>query len=82
MSGSFKEARSHLYNKALKASFKLYKDVKSSDPPIKTLLHLFDHTIKPIVTYGSDIWGVLSASIQGKDKCLYETFKDWEIEIL
>ena len=81
-SGSFKVAKSHLYNKALKSSFKIYKDIKPTDPSIKTLLHLFDHIIKPIATYGSDIWGVLSASMQSKDKCLYEIFKNWETENL
>jgi hypothetical protein len=24
---------------------------------IKTILHIFDHTIKPILLYGSEIWG-------------------------
>ena len=24
---------------------------------IKTLLHIFDHTVKPILTYGSEVWG-------------------------
>lgn len=53
---SFKETKNMLYNKALKASFKLYKDVKSLDPPVNTLLHMFDHMVKPIhymvVRYG------------------------------
>jgi len=26
-------------------------------PRIKTMLHLFDHTVKPIILYGSEIWG-------------------------
>ena len=26
-------------------------------PKIKTLLHVFDHTVKPIITYGSEVWG-------------------------
>jgi hypothetical protein len=25
-------------------------------PKIKTLLHVFDHTVKPILTYGSEVW--------------------------
>jgi hypothetical protein len=25
-----------------------------------TFLHLYDHTIKPILTYGSEIWGMFS----------------------
>ena len=80
--GSFKEARSHLYYKALKASFKLYKDLKSIHPSIKTLLHLFDHMIKPIALYGCEIWGTLTARIQEKDKHLHDIFKEWEAESL
>ena len=47
-SGTFKEAGHVLYNKALKVCFKLYKDLKSTDPPIKTCLYLFDHMVKLI----------------------------------
>ena len=57
--GNFNEARKQLFQKGQKASFKLYKDLKSSNPPIKTLLHLFDHCIQPIVTYGCENWGVI-----------------------
>jgi len=66
-SGTFKEARHVLYNKALKVCFNLYKDLKSTDPPIKTFLHLFDHMVKPIVLYGEEIWGLLTTSTLRKD---------------
>jgi hypothetical protein len=62
-SGTFKETRTALFNKAMKASFKLYKDLKNADPPIKTLLHLFDHMIKPIALYGVEIWGLLTPAM-------------------
>ncbi|MEW8547928.1 MAG: hypothetical protein AB2693_30855, partial [Candidatus Thiodiazotropha sp.] len=29
-------------------------------PSIKTSMHIFDHTIKPILLYGSEIWGVFN----------------------
>lgn len=80
--GSFKEARSDLYDKALKASFKLFKDLNSTQPPIKTFLHLFDHMIKPIALYSCEIWGTLTSRIQEKDKHLNDTFKTWEMENL
>jgi hypothetical protein len=27
---------------------------------IRTSMHVFDHTIKPILLYGSDIWGMFN----------------------
>lgn len=81
--GSFKEARSDLYNKALKASFKLFKDLTSTQPSIKTFLHLFDHMVKPIALYGCEIYTLtLTSRIQEKDKHLYDTFKTWGMENL
>ena len=29
-------------------------------PSIKTNMHIYDYTIKPILLYGSEIWGVLN----------------------
>jgi hypothetical protein len=29
---------------------------------IKAILHIFDHTIKPILLYGSEIWGSFPAT--------------------
>ena len=53
-------------NKSSKASFKLHlissKLISSSEPSIKTSLHLFDHLIKPIVLYGADIWGMFKTT--------------------
>ena len=61
-SGSFSLARKNLYNKALKAYFKLVKDILSFQPSVKTSIHVFDHTVKPILLYGSEIWGALNPS--------------------
>lgn len=41
----------------MKAYFKLQKDFLSHNPNIGTSIHVFDHTIKPILPYGSEIWG-------------------------
>lgn len=71
-----------LYNNALKASFKLYKEVKSLDLPVNTLLHMFDHMVKPIALYGCEIWGILTVGKQGKNKDLYDLYKDFEVENL
>lgn len=56
-SGSFSYAQEELYQRALKGYFKLSKDFLSHNPSVKTSLHVFDHTIKPILLYGCEIWG-------------------------
>ena len=59
ISGTFTEAKNDLHKRGLKAYFKLKKCFEHHKPKIKTVLHVFDHTIKPILLYGSEIWGVL-----------------------
>ena len=72
-----------LFNKAMKASYKLYKEVNSLNPNVNTVLHLFDHTICPILLYGCENWGTLSAyKINNNNLSLFEAFKDWEFEKL
>jgi hypothetical protein len=61
-SGTFSYAKSELYNKGLKAYFKLLKSFGDLAPGISTSLHLFNHTIKPILLYGCEIWGQFSTS--------------------
>ena len=56
-SGIFSFAQCELYKKALKAYFKLQKNFLSMNPKVQTSLHVFDHTIKPILLYGCEIWG-------------------------
>jgi hypothetical protein len=53
-SGSFSDAKEELYERGLKALFKMYKCFEGHKPKIKTLLHVFDHTVKPILTYGRE----------------------------
>ncbi|MEW8546081.1 MAG: hypothetical protein AB2693_21380, partial [Candidatus Thiodiazotropha sp.] len=58
VSGIFSCAQDDIFKKSIKATFKLTKSITSGEPSIRTSLHLFDHMIKPIVLYGSEIWGV------------------------
>jgi hypothetical protein len=60
-SGSFTEAKNNLYHKGLKALFKVKKCFQGHSPKIKTIFHIFDYTIKPILLYGSEIWGSFPA---------------------
>ena len=55
--GAFNIAKKLLYKKALKVYFKISKTLRPS-PQVDTMLHLFDHLMKPILMYGSEIWGV------------------------
>jgi hypothetical protein len=48
-SGSFSFAQNELHKKALKAYYKLHKDLLTLNPNINTSLHVFDYTIKPIL---------------------------------
>jgi hypothetical protein len=40
-----------IYKKSLKAFFKLKKDLLSLHQNIKSSMHVFDHTIKPILFF-------------------------------
>ena len=56
-SGSFSPAQKELYSKALKGYYKLRRDFISFGPNVKNSIHVFDHIIKPILLYGSEVWG-------------------------
>jgi len=77
-SGSFTDGKTNLYKKASKAFFKLKKYFSDLKPNVKTLLHLFDHTIKPILLYGSEIWGAFPAKklVAKDDTYFYKLCKD------
>ena len=55
-SGTFTPAKKQLYDKAVKALYSLKRNILSLNPSIFTSLHIFDHTIKPILLYSSEIW--------------------------
>ena len=47
---------SHGYSKSIKA-VRRQRNLLMSHPMPKTSLHIFDHTVKPILLYCSEIWG-------------------------
>lgn len=65
-SGSCSHARKDLYKRGLKAIFKLNSNFSDMAPGIKTIIHLFDHTVKPIILYGSEMWGDATLKINLK----------------
>jgi hypothetical protein len=56
-SGKFKDTCTNLAQRASKGIFKIKRLLKGQVPPFSTCLHLFDSMIKPILCYGSDVWG-------------------------
>lgn len=64
--GSFLNARKHVVQQANKALHLLYTRVNNSDLPIDLVIKLFDHTVLPILTYGSEIFGFENIEILEK----------------
>ena len=56
-SGSFLNAKKHIAEQANKAMFCLLRKIKRLSLPYDIQIELFDKTIKPILIYGSEIWG-------------------------
>ena len=55
--GNLKHAADDLYNKGLKAFFSLRRKFSNfSELPFNISMKLFDALIKPIITYGSEVW--------------------------
>ena len=56
--GIYDLAKRELYNRGLKAYFKISSSLNPRPKPY-LLLHLFDHIIKPILLYGCEVWSPL-----------------------
>ena len=56
-SRSFLKAKKHVLEQARKALNLLYKRIRYFNLPIDLQIKLFDHTVVPILLYGSEIWG-------------------------
>ena len=55
--GSFLNARKHIVEQANKAMHYLFTRINNTDLPLDLALKLFDHTVLPILTYGSEVFG-------------------------
>ena len=82
ISGSFSVASSELYKKALKGIFKLKSVFGSTYPNSSIAFHIFDHTIKPILTYGSEIWASMSKNVRSVDNILDKIYQNMHGEKL
>ena len=61
-SGSLTTSKQEIHNKDNKALSKLRKTFLDDAPKVTTLLHIFNHTNRPILLYGSEILGYFSPS--------------------
>ena len=52
-----KLAQNELYHKASKAMFDLIGKCRKLNLPLDLQLNLFDSVVKPVMLYGSEIWG-------------------------
>lgn len=80
-SGRFTEAKEDLYKRGLKALLKYKKSFNLYKPKINTLSHIFDHTVKPWLLYGSEIWGASVINKLNKNEHnLFKLCKDMKQE--
>ena len=60
---SFFKAIRHNVDHAKKALHLLYKRINNLNIPIDLQIQLFDHTILPILLYGSEVWGFTNTNM-------------------
>ena len=60
---SFFKAKRHNVDHAKKALHLLYKRINNLNIPIDLQIQLFDHTVIPILLYGSEVWGVTNTNM-------------------
>jgi hypothetical protein len=56
-SGSFYRTKQHIAEQGNKAMFTLLRKINKLSLPYDLQIELFDKTVKPILLYGSEIWG-------------------------
>ena len=56
-SGTFSHAKLDLYKRGLKAFLSSKVFFGDLSPNVNTSLRLFDHTVKPVLLYGCEVWG-------------------------
>ena len=82
ISGSFSFASAELYKKALKGIFMLKCIFVSTYPKSSVAFRIFDHTIKPILTYGCEIWTSMSKTVRTLENILDSLYQNLQGENL
>lgn len=83
--GNFSPCKVDLYRRASKANFKLCKYFNNLNINVRTMLHLFDNMVKPVLLYGSEIWSTIntnSTKINKDNFSLFSCFDDMPCEKL
>lgn len=57
-SGSFFATKKHVAEQAKRASYSLLNKIKTISLPVDIQIDLFEKMVKPILLYGSEIWGI------------------------
>jgi hypothetical protein len=74
--GNFSTAISDLVNRGHKAFFKVKSIFKYGIPSIHTILKAFDHTVKPVLLYSSEVWGMFNMTSKlKKSKDIYQVLQ-------
>ena len=61
-SGKYRTAKRHIAEQAEKALFSLIRKIRALDLPFDIQIDMFNKTIKPILLYGSEIWGLVTVT--------------------
>ena len=81
--GNFSSAMTDLFSRGQKALFKVKSIFKNGYPSISTFLKTFDHTVKPVLLYSSEIWGmfdVTSRITRSKNNVIFTVFQNSKID--
>ena len=84
ISGKFSVTISDLYSRGQKACFKLIIIFENASPKASTVIHTFDHAVKPILLYASEVWGIFDENkfARASERPVENVFKDLQIEKL
>lgn len=55
--GRFRVCQQKLFEKANRAMFSLLSKARKLSLPLDTTIHLFNHTVQPVMLYGAEVWG-------------------------
>ena len=59
---NFSTTTADLFNRGQKAFFKLKSIFKNGNPGVSTIIKVFDHTVKPVLLYSSEILGMFNSN--------------------